>query len=79
MAEQDSPEKAARDARLDALKVAAEDWGKRETKRLKDQVALSKRMLKGRTGSERLANATTASVSNLTVDEINTFLTGDLA
>ena len=79
MAEQDSPEKAARDARLDALRVAAEDWGKRETQRLKNQVALSKRMLKGRTGSERLAHATTKSVSSLTVDEINAFLTGDLS
>lgn len=76
MAEQDSPEKKARDARLDALKSAAQSWAKSETQRLKDQVALSKRMLKGRTGSERLAQATTKAVSDLTVDEINTFLQG---
>ena len=76
MAEQDSPEKRERDARLDELKAAAQAWATKETQRLKDQVVLGKRILKGRTGSERLAQATTTSVSNLTVDEINAFLTG---
>jgi hypothetical protein len=76
MAEQDSPEKRERDARLDELKAAAQAWAAKETQRLKDQVVLGKRILKGRTGSERLAQSTTTSVSNLTVDEINAFLTG---
>jgi len=76
MAEQNSADKKARDARLDELKLAAQAWAKSETQRLKKQVALSKRMLKGRTGSERLAQATTKAVSSLAADEINTFLAG---
>jgi len=76
VAEQDSPEKIARDARLDDMKAAAKAWGEAETTRLKNQVALSKRMLKGRTGSERLVQATTQAVNVLTVDEINAFLSG---
>jgi hypothetical protein len=67
--------KAERDARLDELQKAVEAWAEAETKRLTDQVALSKRMLKGR-GAERLAAASVQAVSDLTVDEINSFLTG---
>lgn len=68
--------KEERNARLDELQSAVEAWAKAETKRLTDQVALSERMLKGRTGSERLVGASVQAVSNLTVDEINNFLTG---
>ena len=67
--------KAERDARLDELQKAVEAWAEAETKRLTDQVTLSKRMLKGR-GAERLAAASVQAVSDLTVDEINSFLTG---
>ena len=66
-----------RNKRLDALKTAAQEWAARERDRLKKQVALSKRILKGRTGSERLAQASTQIVNSLTVDEINEFLAGD--
>lgn len=67
--------KEERNARLDELQSAVEAWAKAETKRLTDQVTLSKRMLKGR-GAERLAAASVQAVSDLTVDEINSFLTG---
>jgi hypothetical protein len=66
-----------RNARLDALKAATGAWATQQKKRLNDQVALSKRILKGRTGSERLAQASVESVSSLTVDQINDFLTGE--
>lgn len=67
---------AERNARLDALKSAATAWAAKETDRLKKQVALSKRILKGRTGSERLAQESVSSVSDLAVDEIKQFLEG---
>ncbi len=66
-----------RNARLDALKSATQDWATQQKKRLNDQVSLSKRILKGRTGSERLAQASVQSVSELAVDQINDFLTGE--
>lgn len=66
-----------RNARLDALKAATQAWASAQRQRLKDQVALGKRILKGRTGSERLAQASVQSVSELTVTQINDFLTGE--
>jgi hypothetical protein len=66
-----------RNARLDALKSATEQWATKCTKRLKDQVAFSKRLLKGRKGSERLVTAPVKLASELLVDEIETFLTGE--
>jgi hypothetical protein len=65
-----------RNSRLDALKTATEQWAKKRTKELKDQVTFGKRLLKGRTGSERLASAAVAAASSFVVDEIDTFLTG---
>jgi hypothetical protein len=75
MAEQTTTQE--RNARLDALLTATEEWAARHTQTLKDQVALSKRVLKGRTGSERLAQASVQSVSDLAVSQINDFLTGE--
>jgi len=66
-----------RNARLDALKAATKQWADQQKKRLKSQVTLGKRILKGRTGSERLAQASVESVSSLTVNQINDFLTGE--
>jgi len=76
MARQDDPSIAERNARLDRLKDAAQAWARAEKDRLNKQTALSKRILKGRTGSERLAQASVQSVSDLTVDQINEFLRG---
>jgi len=68
--------KAERDARLDALAKATTDWAARRREYLKNQVAFAKRVLKGRTGSERLAQATVTATTNLVVDEIDQFLRG---
>jgi hypothetical protein len=69
--------KEQRNARLDALGTAITEWatGRRDT--LKKQVAFSKRVLKGRTGAERLNQASIESATALTVDQINDFLTGE--
>lgn len=66
-----------RNARLDALKTATEEWATKQKQRLNAQTALSKRILKGRTGSERLAQASVQSVSELVTIQINDFLTGE--
>ena len=65
-----------RNARLDALQKATEDWAAKRTAYLKAQVAFARRMLKGRTGSERLASTSVSLAKNLVVDAIGTFLTG---
>lgn len=71
----DSPSKAARDARLAALLTATNQWADRRTKELKNRVAVVKKILKGRTGSERLATSTSSAASDLVVRQIDDFLT----
>ncbi len=66
-----------RNARLDALRSATEEWATQQKQRLNAQATLGKRILKGRTGSERLAQTSVQSVSELTVEQINDFLTGE--
>jgi hypothetical protein len=65
-----------RNARLDALGTAISQWAAQRRDYLQKQVAFSKRLLKGRTGSERLNQASVESATALTVDQINEFLTG---
>jgi len=66
-----------RNKRLDALGTAIQDWAKTRRDYLTKQVAFSKRLLKGRTGAERLNQATVDSATSLVVDQINSFLTGE--
>jgi len=66
-----------RNARLDKLREATAAWADAEEKRLKKETALLKRIMKGRTGAERLNNASVQSASSLVVDELSQFLTGD--
>ena len=65
-----------RNARLDELESAIKEWAAKRRKQLNEQVAFSRRLLRGRTGSERLARASVESASSLTVNEIKKFLTG---
>lgn len=71
------PSKKARDGRLDELSGAVKAWATRRRKQLNDQVAFGKRLLRGRTGGDRLNNTTVTEASNLLVDEIDQFLTGE--
>lgn len=66
-----------RNARLDSLGTAIQSWAKARRTYLQKQVAFSKRLLKGRTGSERLNQSTVESASALTIDQINDYLTGE--
>jgi len=65
---------AARDARLDALVEATKFWADKQTKALQERAASSKKILKGRTGAERLAQASVQAASALVVSEIDEFL-----
>jgi hypothetical protein len=69
-----STKQAAREARLDALQEAVTKWSTVRKKQLTDAVALSKAILRGRTGSDRLTSATVSATSDLVVDEIDEFL-----
>lgn len=65
-----------RDARLDRLKQALDDWHENERGRLEDEATFLKSVLRGRTGSERLARENTAEAEVLVVDDITSFLSG---
>lgn len=66
-----------RNARLDQLNDAVEAWARKKKERLEKEALLLKRVLKGRTGAERLNNASVEAASALQVDELSQFLTGD--
>ena len=66
----------ARNARLDKLKAATDDWADKEIARLEDEVVFLKSILKGRTGAGRIAKQNVADASKLVVDEISQFLEG---
>ncbi len=66
----------ARNELLDDLKEAVDEWYDAEKKRIEDEVTFVKSVLRGRTGSERLARANTREAQILVIDDINTFLAG---
>jgi hypothetical protein len=65
---------ADRQARLQALKTATTLYATKRREQLKEQAASNKKILKGRTGSERLAQTAVQSTSDLVVDEIDEFI-----
>jgi hypothetical protein len=65
---------AERNKRLDALAEATKSWADKRTSELQNKVAAAKKILKGRTGSERLATSTTQAASAFLVNEIDDFL-----
>jgi hypothetical protein len=66
-----------RNALLDELKDALDEWGDAEEQKIEDEVTFMKSVLRGRTGSERLARSNTAQARILVIDDINSFLSGD--
>lgn len=66
----------ARNALLDELKSALDDWHDREVQRIDDEVTFAKSVLRGRTGSERLSRSNTTEARILVIDDINSFLAG---
>lgn len=67
---------AERNERLDALQTAVEQYATQQRKTLNHRVDVCQRILQGRTGSTRLAQASVNQSSELVVTSINDFLTG---
>lgn len=65
---------AERNKRLDALSAAVKVYADKQRTALKQRVSTAKKILKGRTGSERLAQAAVQASNDLVVDEIDAFL-----
>lgn len=64
----------ARNARLDALQTAVTFWAQKKRDDINNRVASSKKILKGRTGSERLAQSSVQAATGLVVSSIDDFL-----
>jgi hypothetical protein len=69
-------QKQERDARLDRLKQAVDEWHTNERGRYEAEATFLKSFLRGRTGSERLSRENTAEAEALVVDDITSFLSG---
>jgi 3'-phosphoadenosine 5'-phosphosulfate sulfotransferase len=65
-----------RNARLDELASATKKYAAAQRAELNRRVDVSKRILQGRTGSERLAQSSVQQSTTLVVGQINDFLTG---
>lgn len=65
---------AERNARLDALVVATQQWATNRRADINHRVASSKKILQGRTGSERLARASVQAASDLVIQSLDDFL-----
>jgi hypothetical protein len=66
-----------RNALLDELKEAVDDWADAEEEKVNKEIDFMKSVLRGRTGSERLARSNTEEARVLVIDDIDSFLTGD--
>lgn len=67
---------AERNARLDELEKAVKQYATAQRRTLTHRVDVNKRILRGRTGSDRLAQASVQQSTGLVVDQIDEFLTG---
>jgi len=68
--------KAERDARLDTLVKAVNEWEAARVKELEAREASCRRMLAGRVGGDGLVSAAKTKASALVVDEVSAFLVG---
>jgi hypothetical protein len=69
-----SESELARNKRLDALLDASKFWANKRRTEINNRVANSKKILKGRTGSERLAQSAVQAASLLVVKSLDDFL-----
>lgn len=61
---------------LDRLQRSFNEWHDREKSRLEDEATFLKSVLRGRTGSERVARANTTEAEVLVINDITSFLAG---
>ena len=69
-------DKAARDARLDALKTAVDEWSTKEKKRYEDEAKFLQSVIDGHTGVGKTVSANAQKSSDYAVDQISQFLEG---
>jgi hypothetical protein len=67
----------ARNALLDDLKEAADEYFDAERQRIEDELAFLKSVLRGRTGSERVSRSNTEEARVLVINDVETFLAGE--
>lgn len=65
-----------RNAKLDRLQEAFDEWYDSEHSRLENEATYLKSVLRGRTGSERLSRENTTEAEVLVTNDITSFLTG---
>jgi hypothetical protein len=70
------PTKAERDANLDALQSAVEEWATKEKTRIEEEIAFLRKVLKGRTGAEEANSTNLAASLELVTAEIDSFIIG---
>jgi hypothetical protein len=68
------PTRADRDANLDALQAAVDEWAESEITRLDNETQFLRAVLQGRTGSKELAQKNLASAGALLQAEIDAFI-----
>jgi molybdenum cofactor biosynthesis enzyme MoaA len=69
-----APDKATRDANLDALKSAVKTWSKKEQDRLENETKFMRAVLQGRTGSTEAGTSNLAVLQDILKKEIQEFL-----
>jgi len=68
------PTRTERDANLDALQAAVDEWGEKELSRLENEVKFMRAVLRGRTGSEKAGTQALDAASSLLQAEIDDFI-----
>jgi hypothetical protein len=76
--EEDVGTKNERDLRLESLQKSVDLWEKATVADLQRRAASSKKILGGRTGSERLQTQVADQAEKLVSESVNYFLTGEL-
>lgn len=71
------PATERRNALLDELRQATDDWATAEEQKVQKEIDFMKSVMRGRTGSERLQRSNTTEARVLVIDDISSFLTGD--
>ena len=70
------PTKDERNANLDALKSSVDEWVAKEKTRIEEEIAFLRKVLRGRTGSNKANSTNLAQSLKLVTAEIDSFLIG---
>jgi len=68
------PSVAERNQRLDDLQTATKEWASEARKEIDSRIKAGRRILKGRTGSERLSDQNAQAGIDIVVEQLSDFL-----